>query len=236
MKILPWIRYLLLLAKPAELKAMDWRDYLGPALVSTWVVGMGRYWDHPSAGVPQMLGLGSVIYVLALAALLWILVLPLGAVNWSYPTVLMLVAMTSPPALLYAIPVERWMSLENAISANTWFLGIVASWRVAILVMLFRRVVFLTGRETLVCALLPLSAIVTTLAILNLENAVFEIMGGFRRVTPTPNDGAFGIVVLLTGLSYLAILPLLFSYIRLVLQRRSENRQFREGIRSPRES
>ena len=108
-----WLRYLFLRLSAEELRAVLWRVYLGPALVVTWLAGMGRYWDHPSASGLQMLGIGSIVYVFVLALVLWIVGGSLGARNWNYPTVVMLVALTSPPALLYAIPVERWMPMER---------------------------------------------------------------------------------------------------------------------------
>lgn len=219
-----WLRYLALCSRPEELQAMHWQVYLGPALISTWVVGMGRYWDHPSAGSLQMLGVGSVVYVFALAALLWAVMKPLGAQNWSYLNVVMFVALTSPPALLYAIPIERWMGLDEAIRVNAWFLAIVATWRVAALVVLLRRVAVLPRAAVGVATLLPLTVIVTALAMLNLEKAVFAVMAGFQTQA-TANDGAYAILALLTMLSYAAILPLLLGYLVLVVRAQAEKRR-----------
>lgn len=219
-----WFRYLALCSRPDELQAMHWRGYLGPALISTWVVGMGRYWDHPSAGPLQMLGVGSLVYVFVLGALLWAVMKPLRAQNWSYLNVVTFVALTSPPALLYALPVERWMSLDEAIRVNAWFLAIVASWRVAALVMLLRRAALLPRAVAGVATLLPLTVIVTALAMLNLEKAVFAVMAGFQTQA-TANDGAYAILALLTMLSYAAILPLLIGYVVLVVRARLEKQQ-----------
>lgn len=119
-----WLRYLFLRLSAEELRVVPWRVYLGPALVVTWLAGMGRYWDHPSASGFQMLGIGSVVYVFVLALVLCIVGGSLGARNWNYPTVVTLVALTSPPALLYAIPVERWMPMVQAQQTNVWFLAI----------------------------------------------------------------------------------------------------------------
>jgi hypothetical protein len=49
-----------------------------------------------------------------------------------YERVLTFVTLTAPPALLYAIPVERFMALQDAQITNFWFLAIVALWRVAL--------------------------------------------------------------------------------------------------------
>src|SRR3712207_7552248 len=57
-----------------------WRDWssdvcssdLAFGLACTWLVGVGRYWDNPRASLLQHLGVGSVVYVFALALLLWL--------------------------------------------------------------------------------------------------------------------------------------------------------------------
>ena len=56
-----------------ELARLDGR-HLASGLVCTWLVGMGRYWDDPGARWFQHLGIGSVLYVFALSAVLWLLV------------------------------------------------------------------------------------------------------------------------------------------------------------------
>jgi hypothetical protein len=215
-----WARFLFFRAGADEMAAMQWRRFLGPALVATWLVGMGRYWDHPSAKLLQMFGVGSVVYVFVLGALLWAVIKPLGPAGWSYPQIVTFVGLTAPPAALYAIPVERWLPLDTAIAANTWFLAAVAAWRVALLVLILRRYARLTWPGTVVGCLLPLCGIVTALFALNLEQAVFQIMGGFRQTTA--NDGAYVVLFLLTLLSVYASVPLLIAYLLLVVQARRQ--------------
>ena len=108
-------------------------------IVSTLVAGFGRYWDNPRAELWQLLGLGSLAYIFILAAILWLLLLPLNPNNWRYLNILTFLGMTSPLAFLYAIPVERFMSLSNAQLANVWFLAIVAVWRVSLLFKFLKR-------------------------------------------------------------------------------------------------
>lgn len=211
-----WARFLALRTTRSEFARLTWREHLGPALILSWVVGMGRYWDHPTAPWQQMLGIGSVIYVWALAALLWLVVKPLRPVSWGYLDVVTVVAMSSPPGLLYAIPIEKWTSIETAIMANVWALAGVALWRVLILFMCLRRMAQLTWPRTLVAALLPLSGIVAALAVLNLEHAVFRIMSGLRHI-PTPYDGAYAVVVFLTFLAFWLFVPLVLAYLTLVI-------------------
>ena len=62
-------------------------------------------------------------------------------------------------------------------------------------------------------------AIVASLAALNLEQAVFEIMGGLRETEKTPYDGAYAIVFLLTMLSYLGGIPILIIYLITAVRR-----------------
>jgi len=194
--------------------------YLGFGLAMTWLAGIGRYWDNPRAELWQLAGLGSVAYVFSLALLLWLLILPLRARRWTYRNVLLFVCLTSPPALLYAIPVERFMSGEVALAANAWFLGIVASWRVALLLVFLKRDAGLRVWEAIVACLLPLALIVVSLALLNLEHVVFNLMSGIRAEDQSANDAAYMIVILLSYFSFMASPLLAIAYLWLVFHRR----------------
>lgn len=88
-------------------------------LVFTWIVGMGRYWDNPRVGLLQWLGVGSIVYVFVLSLFLWLAIWPLLPRNWSYFRVLTFITLVSPPALLYAIPVEQ-LDYESANSINQY--------------------------------------------------------------------------------------------------------------------
>jgi hypothetical protein len=186
--------------------------HLAAGLACTWLVGIGRWWDDPGARPLQHLGIGSVIYVFLLALLLWLVVWPLKPQDWSYRYVLTFVSLTSPPALLYAIPVERFTDLETARTLNVWFLAVVAAWRVALLIFYLRRHARLTPFSIAVAALLPITFIIAALTALNLERAVFDLMGGLRG-GGTANDSAYGILVGLTLLSMFLFIPLLICYI-----------------------
>ena len=138
------------------------RRHLAFGIFCAWLVGMGRYWDDPRANLAQHLGVGSVVYVFALSLAVWLVVLPLRPARWSYLNVCAFVALVSPPAILYAIPVERLFTLETAASLNVWFLATVAAWRVALLVFYLRRQAALGWLAVAVAGLLPLAAIVVT--------------------------------------------------------------------------
>ena len=200
----------------AELKEIGWRHF-AIGLLCTWLVGMGRYWDNPRVGLLQHLGVGSVIYIFVLSLFLWIVIWPMRPRNWTYFKVLTFISLVSPPAVLYAIPVEKFAGLEFANTINAWLLAIVATWRVALLIFYLRRVGQLKRFPTFVATFLPLSAIVFALAMLNLEKVVFNLMGGIHD--PSPNDSAYGVLFLLSLLSVMLFIPLLICYLYLLVDR-----------------
>lgn len=204
--------------------------YLAFGLAMTWLAGIGRYWDNPRAELWQLAGLGSLAYVFSLSLLLWLLILPLRAQRWTYRNVLLFVCLTSPPALLYAIPVERFMSGEAALATNAWFLAVVASWRVGLLLVFLRREAGLLVWEAIVACLLPLALIVVALALLNLEHVVFNLMGGIRAEDRSANDAAYMVVLLLSYFSFMASPLLVIAYLWLVFRRRRARADWRNAV------
>ncbi len=199
-------------------------------LLFTWLAGVGRWWDDPNAKTLQMLGVGSLVYVLLLTTLLWILVRPLGAPDWKFVRVATLLMFTSPLALIYAIPVERFVDIDTAIRMNVTFLAVVATWRVFLYVMLLRRLAGFDSVTTLVTCLLPLMGIVATLYSLNLHQTVFDIMGGLREQTKGPHDFDHQVLFLLTGLSFIGVIPFLLAYLVLMAIRRQQKRETQEQV------
>ncbi len=193
--------------------------YLALGLLTAWLAGIGRYWDNPRADLWQYAGLGSLAYVFILSLVLWLLIKPLRPDNWSYKSVLIFVGMTSPPAILYAIPVEKYFSLETAQIINVWFLAVVAVWRVVLLFLYLMRSAKLGGFTVVVAALLPLVIIVSLLTMLNLEHVVFRIMAGLTEDEKSANDAAYTILVLITYFSVLASPVLFLSYLVIAYQR-----------------
>jgi hypothetical protein len=193
------------------------RKHLALGLFCTWLVGMGRYWDNQRVSLIQHLGIGSIVYIFALALLLYLIVLPLRPKDWSFFRVLTFVSLVSPPAVLYAIPVERFFDLDNANSINAVFLGIVAAWRVALLVFYLRRFAALEWFKVVTVTLLPLTLIVITLTILNLDRVVFDLMGGISPTRRSGNDDAYSILFLLSLFSFLLFVPALTLYIIMAL-------------------
>ena len=202
-----WFRLLTFRARYDDFQSLSYRHLLA-GLVACWVVGMGRYWDDPRATALQHAGVGSVIYVFVLAALLWVTVKPMDPKQFSYLGILTFVAMTSPPAALYAIPVEKWMSLEDANLTNLRFLGVVAMWRLALWIWYLRRWGQFTVWMMFVGAAMPLAIILVTLIQLNLHHVVINIMGGIREADKSSQDAAYEALwamgLLATPVSFLA--------------------------------
>jgi hypothetical protein len=210
-------RLLTFRASETELVNLSYR-HLILGLGCTWIVGIGRYWDNPRVGLLQHLGTGSVVYIFALSLFLWLIVWPLKPQHWSYLRVVTFVSLVSPPAILYAIPLEMMMRMQAANDANVVLLGIVAVWRVALLFYFLRVLARLDLFSIVVVGLLPLTLIVVALTVLNLEKAVFELMGGLRD--RTPNDDAYFVMGLLSLLSLVLFIPLVVGYLILVVQKR----------------
>jgi len=148
----------------------------------TWLVGIGRYWDSPDANWVQHLGIGSVAYLFVMSVILWCAIQPIAKAPVTISRIFIFVGMSSLPALLYAIPVEMFMSIDGAAKTNYWFLTVVAIWRVALLFFFCKRAVSLSTWGAMTATILPLCCIMMVLAALSLEHAVFDMMGGLRVV------------------------------------------------------
>jgi hypothetical protein len=193
------------------------RVHLLIGIIGTWLAGIGRYWDHPDAEPLQYAGLGSVIYIFVLALLLYVIVLPYRLTNWSYFKLLTFISLTSFPAILYAIPVEQFMTMKHAASINAWFLGIVAFWRLALLFRFLKVFDDLKWHNVSFIALFPMCLLIVTLTILNLEKAVFNIMGGLRQTTG--REKAYDVLLSLTFFSMILIIPLFIGYLEGIISR-----------------
>jgi hypothetical protein len=187
------------------------KKHLLAGIIGTWIVGMGRYWDDGKASLLQHLGLGSVIYIFVLAAFIWLIILPFKIEKWHYKTVLTFIALTSFPAVFYAIPVERFYSISTANTMNVWFLAIVAVWRLCLLYYFLKHFTKLSAGNIITVTFMPICLIISVLTVLNLHNVVFEVMGGIRN--PSPHDSSHAVLMLLTGISMILAMPLLVAYI-----------------------
>ncbi len=206
-------QFAFLLFRPVRISpTRNFVPWLGFVLAVTWLAGIGRYWDHPSAHAWQYLGLGSVAYIFCLSLILYLIVWPLRVASWSFRGVLIFVGLTSMPALLYAIPVERFVELGTAQEINAWFLAVIATWRVALLFRYLMTSAKLHWFAVTTVTVMLLSGIVVTLSMLNLEHVVFDIMAGVRESNASPNDQAYLVVVLLAFFSMWAFPVALLLY------------------------
>lgn len=195
-----WFRVLIFRASQEDYEGLR-PSHLWAALAMTWLVGMGRYWDDPRALPLQLLGIGSVVYVFVLAAVLWVIFKPVAPERFSYFHLLTFIALTSAPAVLYAIPIEKWTDLSTANWVNLVFLCVVAAWRVALLFHYVRVFGRFGWVRTFVCGTMPLALIFVTLLFLNLHHVVLNIMGGIREADQSSQDAAYGILLLLSILA-----------------------------------
>ena len=186
------------------------KSHFVAGIIGTWIVGMGRYWDDPGAKLLQHLGLGSVIYIFVLAVFIWLILLPFKVDRWSYFTVVTFIGLTSFPAVFYAIPVERFFSIEVANSINVWFLAIVAAWRLGLLYYFLKTITRLGVGNILTVTFMPICLIISVLTMLNLHRVVFNIMGGVRN--ETAHDSSYMVLMFLTGISLILTIPLIIAY------------------------
>lgn len=181
---------LLTFGKAMNTRPESWWPYLGYVVIVTWIVGMGRYWDSPDAHLAQTLGIGSLAYLFVMSALLWVVIAPIAKRSVTYIMVLIFVGMTAAPAILYAIPVEKFMTIDDAAGVNYFFLLIVATWRVALLFVFCRMAARLSYWGTLTAVLLPLTGIMILLAMFSLEHVTFDLMSGMRVNETYPRSAA----------------------------------------------
>jgi hypothetical protein len=87
--------------------------------------------------------------------------------------------MTAPLAWLYAIPVERFLTAADSVTANYWLLGIVATWRV-LLIIRVASVLFQAPAAQLVLPVLLFSHTVLVALTIIIPAPILAIMGGVR--------------------------------------------------------
>lgn len=186
--------------------------YLLFGLACAAVAGAGRYWDHPRAETWQYFGLGSVIYCFALAMLLYLFILPLRPKNWSYWNVLIFVSMTSPPALLYALPTELVFTPDTAQGINLVFLAVVSFWRVALLIDFLKGAAKLHTVAALVGAFTPILLVISFLSIINVLPMVMQGMAGNQQQETSPGAEAEVVVAVIAFLGWYAFPIVLLAY------------------------
>lgn len=118
------------------------------------------------------------------------------------------------------------MTLEAAIETNVWFLAVVATWRLGLYWRYLKLVPEAPALGKITAGVLPVAAIIFALAMLNLEHAVFAVMGGVSE--RTAHDGSFAVVATLAILSFVSTPFLLLLWAAAIAQAR-RRRQEIEG-------
>ncbi len=216
-----------------ELLALNGYD-LVLGLMLTWLVGIGRYWDNDRVELLQQMGVGSVVYVFVLATIVFLMLWPLRPQNWSWFRLLVFITLTSPPAAIYALPVQMMYpepGLTTANEINLVFMWIVSAWRVSLLVFYLARVCAMGVFLSIVGAAFPILTIIICLAILNLERVVFNFMMGVDESSASPNDDIYLFLFGVLLLTYILFIPLVIIYGILVYVRWKKRALISEVIR-----
>lgn len=163
-----------------ELLALGKREFCW-GLFWVWLAGVGRAWDNPAADLFVKLGIPSLIYIFLLSFYLWLFILPLRPNNWSLKRLTIFISMTGILGCIYAIPVEKFMAPQDAATANSIFLSLVAIWRVNLLAFFLARTGHFKLPNLIVALLLPLSTILNVVFFLDTEAHTVDMMGGIYR-------------------------------------------------------
>lgn len=127
----------------------------------------------------------------------------------SYADFLRCFWMTAPLAWIYAIPVERFLDEGNAVEANFWMLGIVALWRVVVII---RVIQVLWSVPTWIAAAIVLTYSDAVIIAANLFSPwpIFDIMSGNRL--SAAESRLIGARLLIGAVSFLAAPILLIMF------------------------
>lgn len=229
--VITGFRILFFRASREELLRLDGR-HLSYGLLWTWLVGFGRHWDHDGYALWQYLGLASFLVVFALSLVLAAFIFPLRPKGISFMGLLTFVSLTSPPAVLYAIPVERYFDLESANGINLTFLLIIAIWRVALVHYFVVRAGRFRYSQAFSSIFLPITVAIAVLTFLNLDGVMVDFMSGVEERTRTSMDASYIVLMLLGGFSYLGVIPILILWIFMAIDSywKSSNRSLETSV------
>lgn len=181
-------------------------------LVLVLSAGLAREYDHEDLGREPWHAFLPLAASLLTATILFTLI---RIVSWrrsgggwprrgGYPAFLGLYWATAPLAWLYAIPVERFLSVESAVAANLWLLAVVSLWRV----LLMSRVIQVVWRCHAVAAFSVVGFFawgVATTALFLTPIPVLSMMGGIELA---PAEAMLAAATFFTGLVLFLSTPL----------------------------
>ncbi|MBX7131796.1 MAG: hypothetical protein K1X67_03860 [Fimbriimonadaceae bacterium] len=149
-------------------------------LTITWLVGIARNWDLVTAPLFARLGLASVAYIFFMAFLIFAFAWMPSNIQRSYGKVLTVVAMTAAPGLIYGIPVEMFLSVDDAQAVNLAFLAVVALWRVALAIQFCGKGCGNTVGVGAAIIFVPIQILIFVLVGTGRAGYIMDIMGGLR--------------------------------------------------------
>ncbi|QIB51985.1 hypothetical protein [Pseudomonas sp. OIL-1] len=211
-RVLADIGRVLAFRQPGDRFRGQWPWHFACGVGITLLVGIGRYWNNPRAELWQQLGLGSLFYVVTLALVLRLLLLPFRPRNCSLSELLLFLMMTAPPGLVFLIPVESFLSLRDAQFVNASLFGLVTLWRVALLIWFVRLVGGLSGLAMVTTCLASMILVAAALTLLNPEHVAVGFLGGIRPEQHSANDMSYSLLALLSFTSVFIAPYLLVGY------------------------
>lgn len=194
--------------KPSEFESFGTRHLLF-GLALCWLAGIGRFWAASHMPWYGRIGVGSLLYPFVFALPLALLTWPLAG-RWQYRQLVTFIALTGPLAFLYAPLAPPVLGVEWASITRFGALALVSLWRVCLLFLLLRRYLALPTWMALPTGSLLLTGIVSSLTFLNLERAVFAMMG--PAVARTMSDDSYAFLFLLGALSVVLLPVFLIWY------------------------
>jgi hypothetical protein len=175
-----WKRFLTFRSKEEDLYGTRW-SLLILAVLGTWIAGIGRWVTDPDASLIQRTGIGSVAYILLLSMALYVVLWFVSTKKTRFFDVLAMVGMTAPPALVYAIPVERWFVAEVSAGLHGAALAFVSIYRVSLLIFFVVRCQRYNVPGAMFGILFLLSSIIVYLFTSGKTGITFTGMGGIER-------------------------------------------------------
>lgn len=178
-----WVRFLTFRSREEDFFEARW-SLLILAILGTWIVGIGRWVTDRDALAIQRTGIGSIAYIVALSTALYVMLWFVSNRKTRYLDMLVVVGMTSPPALVYAIPVERWFTPEVSAGLHAAALAFVSIYRVSLLIFYLVRSRRYDISGAVFGFLLLLSCILLWLFLSGKTGITFTGMGGIERADP----------------------------------------------------
>ena len=167
--------------------------------------GRSNMWEKPwLVGVPLV---ASILLALVLFPVVEIVARQRGSEGgrfWSrFKVFLSLIWMTAPLAWVFALPVEHFMSPDNAAIVNLWLLGIISLWRIFLLARILGVLFVAEANEIVVTGtIFIVMLVVDTLLLCNLGGNRFVMRVGSGDPAPFAD---FVMVHLMSVMSFLGI-------------------------------